>query len=92
MPRAPQSQQYEDLEQHQRATLNTLIREQVIHLLGQPDCLHKVQVRSLWQDHYRVNILLGEDAISARIAHSYFVEADSDGNIVETSPKITKQY
>jgi len=42
--------------------------------------LHKVQVRRLWDDHYRVNVLIGEDAASAKIANSYFVEADGDGN------------
>ena len=67
---------------------NTLIGEQVIHRLGQPDGLQRVQVRPLWQDHYRVNVLVGANAASALIAHSYFVEADADGNIIESTPKI----
>ena len=67
---------------------NTLIGEQVIHTLGQPDGLQRVQVRPLWEDHYRVNVLVGADAASAMIAHSYFVEADADGNIIESTPKI----
>jgi hypothetical protein len=75
---------------HKREMLNALIGEQVIHTLGEPDGLHRVQVRRLWKDHYRVNVLIGKDAASAKIANSYFVEANSDGNIVESSPKITK--
>jgi hypothetical protein len=67
---------------------NSLIGKQVIHTLGRPEGLLGVQVRPLWQDHYRVNVLVGADAASAIIAHSYFVEADVDGNIIESTPKI----
>ena len=80
------------LEQHECDTWDALIGEQVLHLLGEPEGLHLVQVRPLWKDHYRVNVLTGDDAISIRIANSYFVEADRDGNIVASSPAITKQY
>ena len=79
-------------EQHKRETLNALIGEQVIHTLGVPDGLHNVQVRRLWKDHYRVNVLIGQDVASTKIANSYFVQVDGDGNIVESSPKITKRY
>jgi hypothetical protein len=72
----------------EREGRNARIRQRVIHTLGQPDGLHAVQVRPLWGDHYRVNVLVGADATSARIAHSYFVEADAEGNIVESTPKI----
>jgi hypothetical protein len=91
---AQQREQHKDkdMERHQREALNALIGEQVIHTLGEPGGLHKVQVRRLWEDHYRVNVLIGADAASATIANSYFVEADGDGNIVKASPKITKQY
>jgi hypothetical protein len=34
-----------------------------------------------------VNVLVG-GAVSTRIANSYFVEADSDGHIVDSNPKI----
>jgi hypothetical protein len=54
--------------------------------------LHTVQVRHLWEDHYRVNVFVGLDAASAKVANSYFLVADSDGNIVASTPKITKQY
>jgi hypothetical protein len=92
MPGAQQGEQCEDMEKHSRETLNALIREQVIHNLGKPDALHGVQVRRLWKHYYRVNVYVGADATSAKIANSYFVHADGDGNIVAASPKITKQY
>ncbi len=92
MATAQQREQQKDMEQHKREALNALIGEQVIHTLGEPNGLHGVQVRRLWANHYRVNVYVGENAASARIADSYFVEADGDGNIVASTPKITKQH
>jgi hypothetical protein len=69
-------------------SLRALIKEQVLHRLGDPDGLRDVQVRRLWEDRYRVNIVIGPNAATARIANSYFVEIGSDGNIVESNPKI----
>ena len=52
----------------------------------------RVQVRLLWEKYYRVNVFIGPDAASAKVAHSYFVGVDGDGHIAESNPKITKQY
>ena len=57
-----------------------------------PTPLREVQVRQLWKDHYRVNVMVGVDAASVRVAHSYFVETDGDGNVLAATPKITKLY
>jgi hypothetical protein len=46
----------------------------------------------LWKDHYRVNVLVGMDVASAKVAHSYFVIGDSDGNILTSAPQITRKY
>lgn len=81
-----------DLEQHQREALQTLIGEQIIHTLGAPVDLVQLQVRRLWENYFRVNVFIGRDITSAKIANSYFVQADSDGNIVESTPRIMKQY
>jgi hypothetical protein len=75
-------------ERQERDGRNARIGQRVIHILGQPDELREVQVRRLWEDHYRVNVLVGADAFSAKIASSYFVEADADGNIIESTPKL----
>jgi hypothetical protein len=72
--------------------LNALIAEQVVHTLGKPEGLHKVQVHPLWGNYFRVNVLIGLDAASVRVANSYFLKADGDGNIVESTPKLTSQY
>src|SRR5207253_2305820 len=87
-----QKTEHSDMNIFMRETLNDLIGEQVVHKLGSPDDLFRVQVRSLWKDHYRVNVFVGKDATSARVANSYFLVVDDDGNIVTSSPKIARQY
>jgi hypothetical protein len=72
--------------------LNTCIAEQVVHLLGKPEGLRQVQVRPLWGNFFRVNVLIGADAASFRVANSYFLRADGAGNIVESTPKITRPH
>jgi hypothetical protein len=82
----------ENLERAKRDTLNDLIREQVIHALGTPTDLLHVQIRKVWDDHYRVNVFVGENAGSVRVANSYFLTVDSDGSLIAATPKIMKQY
>jgi hypothetical protein len=79
-------------EQQRRQQRKVVIGQHVMHTLGQPGDLRAVQVRNLWDDHYRVNVFVGLDAASAKVAHSYFLVADSDGNILASTPNITRQY
>jgi hypothetical protein len=72
--------------------MNALIGEQVMHQLGEPGNLHMVQVRKLWDEHYRVNVVVGADAASVHIADCFFLITDTGGNILESSPKIVKRY
>ncbi len=92
MPAKQPREQQKDVEQQKSVSLNALIGKQVMHVLGKPDGLHTVHVRRLWEDHYRVNVLIGQDVVSAKIANSYFVKVDGDGNLIESSPKLTKLY
>jgi hypothetical protein len=82
----------EPLEKAERKALNDLIREQVIHALGKPFNLRDVQVKKLWADHYRVNVLAGANPASIRVANSYFVVIDAEGRLITATPKITNQY
>jgi hypothetical protein len=79
-------------EKQARQQRKAVIGKHVIATLGRPGDLHAVQVRHLWEDHYRVNVFVGVDAASAKVANSYFLVADSDGNILASTPKITKKY
>ena len=92
MTSVQQGEQHEGMKKHERESLHALIGEQIIDALGQPGNLYRLLVRPLWKDHYRVNILVGENAGAAKIARSYFLQVDSEGNIVNSSPKITRQY
>jgi len=92
MPATKQPEQRSDLERCRRDTLTSLIGEQVIHGLGEPRDLLKVQVRPLWSNHFRANIFVGKDAGSAQIADSYFLTADGDGVIIASAPEIRKKY
>ena len=93
MPNKLQCEQPKDeIKREKREALNNLISEQVIHALGEPIDLRNVQVRKVWDDHYRVNVLVGMNAGSVRVANSYFLVIDSDGSLITATPKITKQY
>ena len=72
--------------------LDNVIGSHVMQTLGQPGDLHRVQVRSLWDCHFRVNIFVGPDAASAKVAHSYFLVTDKEGNILASMPKLGKEY
>jgi hypothetical protein len=91
-PKTQPLEQHIDKDKGKRDKLNALIGEQVMHTLGEPGNLLKVQVRPLWENFYRVNFFIGSDTAFAKISNSYFVQAESDGNIVASTPKIMKQY
>ena len=60
--------------------------------LGRPADFLRATVRPVNADTFRVNVMAGPDAATVRIAHSYFVTADGDGNLVASSPPITRVY
>jgi hypothetical protein len=68
------------------------IGQRVIDLLGEPRDLYRVQVVQLWEGRYRVNVLIGPDAASAQVAHSFFLSADDQGNIAGADPAIARRY
>jgi hypothetical protein len=92
MPSERREKQHLEQEPKERPQLNATIADNVIQALGKPGDLYQIQVKSLWTDHYRVNVLVGADASSARVAHSYFLAADSKGGIVTSTPKIAREY
>lgn len=68
------------------------IRAGILTALGRPADLYRVAVLPLWGDHYRVNVVTGDDPTAARIRHSYFLAADGRGNIIEVTPRIARLY
>jgi len=82
----------EEVGPNPREAMNALIGRQVIRSLGTPGDLLRVQVRPVGGDRYRVNVLVGKDATSARVADSFFLTADDEGNILASSPAIVRHY
>jgi hypothetical protein len=72
--------------------LKTLIRGHVLRALGGPGGTGRVQVRPLRDGYYRVNIVVGEGPGCFTIARSYFLRTDGAGNVLESTPKLTKQH
>lgn len=64
----------------------------VLRLLGHPAGLRGVDVRPLWDNHYRANVLIGPDPTSIKIAHSFFLKADKQGVILNSTPALTRVY
>jgi hypothetical protein len=75
-----------------RDDVNDLIGEHVIHLLGTPDDLLQVQVRWVGGDRCRVNIFVGKDVTSGRVAHSFYLTTDGEGHILTSSPEVARVY
>ncbi len=70
----------------------TAICRNVMAALGRPEDFLRVTVRQVTSAGHRVNVYAGADVTSARIAHSFFVTADGEGNLTDSSPVIVKQY
>ncbi len=87
-----QDRQQADQEDQRRQRRVAAIKLHVIRTLGPPADLLGVQVRALWGDYYRVNVLVGLTAASARVAHSYFLAADGNGTVTTATPTIRKTY
>ncbi len=92
MPTKVQAPQRIGEEEKELKRRDAAIGGQILQILGHPVELQRVDVRPLWEHHYRVNVLVGADAASVRVMHSYFLVTDSSGNIVTTTPKLSKSY
>jgi hypothetical protein len=72
--------------------LEAVVRDNVLCDLGKPPLPHRVQVSCVWGDSYRVNVFVGPNISSFKVAHSYFLRADGDGKILTSFPAITRMY
>ena len=83
----------EEVEEAQRAERRaTVISVSVMKALGKPEDLFRVSVVRLWGNYYRVNVQTGTDVTALRIAHSFFLTIDENGQVIESVPAITRLY
>lgn len=92
MPTKEQGQEQAELAKRVHEQRSSIIVGQLLQALGRPATLYRVELRHLWDDHYRANVFVGADAASTRVAHSFFIVADEDGNIIASVPDITRKY
>lgn len=92
MPTKQQGAPKPDAEAQGARQRDAALGGKVLQALGQPEKLQRVQVRLLWEHHFRVNVLVGADPASVTVAHSFFVVTDGGDNILASTPAIAKQY
>lgn len=75
------------------------LERQVLERLGEPENLHKIAVKPLWDRFYRINVICEEEAAGIRMAlseyritDSFFVRVSPEGGIIRSEPEITKRY
>jgi hypothetical protein len=88
MPASRPDSPRRDQEELDREALKGVIRNRVLGTLGEPGRLGRVQVRPLWANYYRVNILMAQGFGCERAAASYFMETDGAGNLVKSTPAL----
>ena len=72
--------------------LKTLVREQVLHALGEPHNLFRLHVQPQRDGNYRVNVFVGTNAAKFKISYNCFVEADDEGKVLSSSPTTHELY
>jgi hypothetical protein len=87
-----QKQRTEQESRDSQSALAAVIRENVMNDLGRPTDLYQVQVCPLWNNNYRVNVFVGANAACVKVAHSFFLAADGDGKVLDSTPRIAKRY
>jgi hypothetical protein len=68
-----------------------LIRDNLLRAIGEPADFFQLQVKSLWGDYFRANVLVGTFT-ECKVARSYFIKATPDGEIVTAVPAIKREY
>lgn len=86
----PQNEQETELPE--AGLLEAVVGDYVLSALGHPTGLYRVQVRHVWGGSYRVNVFVGPDVVSFKVAHSYFLRADTDGKILACCPALARAY
>ena len=72
--------------------LEGIVAAGVMRALGQPADFLRASARRVSPNTYRVNVFVGAHVASAKVAHSFFLEADDDGKVLSSNPPVRKMY
>jgi hypothetical protein len=68
--------------------MKAMIVKLVLGELGIVDRFLGVKVYLVWENHYRVNVVVGTDLGHGRIGRSFFLVFDEAGDIVSSTPSL----
>jgi hypothetical protein len=72
--------------------LEAEVARSVLDMLGIPPRLYRVVVRRVVHLKFRANVFIGAGAGIFRVAHSFFLEVNTQGKIIDSSPDISRMY
>ena len=76
----------------QLAALTEIESTGAANAIGRAADFLRVTARRVTETGHRVNVIAGDDPTKARIAHSFFVTTDADGNLTGSAPPIVRRY
>lgn len=88
-PKPPVVQE-EKIDKKRIAQISSYLEGLVINVLGTPKGFYLIKAHHLWDDKFRVNVLV-ESGHTRIISDSFFVVATLDG-IVRSMPDIRRKY
>ena len=68
------------------------VARNLLNRLGMPPRLYRVVVRRVGYLKYRANVFVGAGSGISRVAHSFFIHVDTEGQIIDSSPTISRTY
>ena len=86
------SKQLAALAQIETTSAANAVGRAVLTALGRPAEFLRVTATRVGDTGHRVNVIVGGDPTLARIAHSFFVTTDADGNVTCSTPPIVRSY
>tara|TARA_Y100000310_G_C20464384_1_gene706908 strand:- start:555 stop:866 length:312 start_codon:yes stop_codon:yes gene_type:complete len=98
-PSKSKKQSHQQVEGVNKEEIKSFIEEQVINKLGKPKNLNFIKTGNVFDNRWRVDVWCYYDSANtmmptqcSKIFHSYFIHADEDGKIINSSPEIVKEY
>lgn len=98
-PKKQSEQAHQEVEGVNKKEIKSFIEEQVLNKLGKPNNLNFIKSGNVFDNRWRVDVWCYYDSTNtmmptkcSKIFHSYFIHVDEDGKIINSSPKIVKEY